>query len=155
MRPVQAWLDEYGESHINPVNKMLHWICVPLIVLSLNGMLWSLPVPQALLEISPLLNWGVLFVMASIVYYFIMSVPLALGMLLIMVPGLLALNWADGLSMPLWVLSLIVFGVAWVGQFIGHIYEGKKPSFFKDVQFMMIGPIWLLGVDYRRFGIPY
>ena len=155
MRPVQAWLDEYGESHLNPVNKTLHWICVPLIVLSLIGMLWSLPVPQALTDISPLLNWGVLFVMASIVYYFIMSVPLALGMLLIMVPGLLALHWADGLAMPLWVLSLIVFAVAWVGQFIGHIYEGQRPSFFKDVQFLMIGPIWLLGFVYRRLGIPY
>jgi uncharacterized membrane protein YGL010W len=155
MRPVQAWLDEYGESHINPTNKIIHWICVPLIVLSLVGALWSLPVPQAFADISPLLNWGALFVLASIAYYFIMSIPLALGMLLVMLPALALLTWASGLSTPLWMLSLGVFIVAWIGQFIGHMIEGKRPSFFKDVQFLMIGPIWLLGFIYRRLGIRY
>lgn len=155
MRPVQAWLDEYGESHVNKINKMLHWVCVPLIVLSLIGALWSLPVPQAFLDISPLMNWGFLFVLASIVYYFIMSVPLALGMVLIMAPAIALLHWASGLSTPLWVLSLVIFVVSWIGQFIGHMVEGKRPSFFKDVQFLMIGPIWLLGFVYRRLGIPY
>ncbi|MFK8016746.1 MAG: DUF962 domain-containing protein [Gammaproteobacteria bacterium] len=155
MRPVQAWLDEYGESHLNPVNKALHWVCVPLIVLSLIGALWSLPVPAAFVEISPLMNWGTLFILASIVYYFIMSVPLALGMVLLMMPAILLLHWASGLSVPLWVLSLGVFVLSWVGQFIGHVVEGKRPSFFKDVQFLMIGPIWLLGFVYRRLGIPY
>lgn len=155
MRPVQVWLDEYGESHVNQINKIIHWICVPLIVLSLVGALWSLPVPQAFADISPLMNWGTLFVLASIVYYFIMSIPLALGMLLIMLPGLALLEWASALSTPLWMLSLGVFVVAWIGQFIGHIIEGKRPSFFKDLQFLMIGPIWLLGFIYRRLGIRY
>lgn len=155
MRPVQVWLDEYGESHVNQINKIIHWICVPLIVLSLVGALWSLPVPQAFADISPLMNWGTLFVLASIVYYFIMSIPLALGMLLIMLPALALLEWASALSTPLWMLSLGVFVVAWIGQFIGHIIEGKRPSFFKDLQFLMIGPIWLLGFIYRRLGIRY
>lgn len=155
MRPVQEWLDEYGESHVNAINKTLHWICVPLIVLSLIGALWSLPVPAAFVEISPVMNWGVLFVLASIVYYFIMSVPLALGMLLLMLPAMVLLNWAASLQVPLWLTSLVVFVLAWIGQFIGHIYEGKRPSFLKDLQFLMIGPIWLLGFVYRRLGIRY
>ncbi|MFK7885226.1 MAG: DUF962 domain-containing protein [Gammaproteobacteria bacterium] len=155
MRPVQSWLDEYGESHVNQINKMLHWVCVPLIVLSLVGALWSLPVPQAFRDISPLMNWGMLFVLASIVYYFIMSVPLALGMLLLMAPAMALLHWASDLTTPLWMLSLGVFVVAWIGQFIGHMVEGQRPSFFKDLQFLMIGPIWLLGFVYRRLGIPY
>lgn len=155
MRPVQAWLDEYGESHVNKINKTLHWICVPLIVWSLLGVLWSLPVPAAFVEISPLMNWGMLFILASVVYYFIMSIPLAIGMLLVIVPMIGLLQWASGLSVPLWALSLTVFVIAWIGQFIGHMFEGKRPSFFKDLQFLMIGPIWLLGFVYRRLGIPY
>lgn len=155
MRPVQVWLDEYGESHVNPTNKFLHWICVPLIVLSLVGLLWSLPVPAAFAAVSPWLNWGTLFIAAATVYYFFMSVPLALGMLVVIVPMLAVLKWASGLSVPLWQLSVGVFVVAWIGQFIGHMIEGKRPSFFKDVQFLLIGPIWLLGFVYRRLGIRY
>lgn len=155
MRPVQTWLDEYGASHVNPTNKFLHWICVPLIVASLIGFLWALPVPDAFARVSPLLNWGTLFVAAGIIYYFFLSVPLALGMLLAVVPLVAVLHWANGLSMPLWQLSAAVFVVAWIGQFIGHIFEGKRPSFFKDVQFLLIGPIWLLGFIYRRLGIRY
>src|SRR3954470_10811801 len=73
MRTVEQWLSEYGESHQNPINKRLHWICVPIIVLSLVGLLWSLPVPNAFGEISPLLNWGTLLLLAGVLYYFSMS----------------------------------------------------------------------------------
>lgn len=154
MQPVETWLNEYGESHQNPTNKFLHWICVPLIVLSLIGMLWSIPVPAAFEKASPLMNWGVIFLLASLVYYFIMSLTLAVGMVALAAAAIALLSWADGLSTPLWLLSLGVFVLAWVGQFIGHIVEGKKPSFFKDLQFLMIGPIWLLSDVYRKLGIP-
>ena len=155
MRPVQAWFNEYGESHVNPTNKRIHWVCVPLIVVALVGLLWSLPTPEAFARVSPLLNWGVLFVAAASVYYFVMSVPLALGMLLFSGATIAVLSWADGLSVPLWQLSLGVFVLAWIGQFIGHLIEGEKPSFFQDLQFLMIGPLWLLGFVYRRLGIRY
>jgi uncharacterized membrane protein YGL010W len=56
---------------------------------------------------------------------------------------------------PLWLVSAIVFVVAWIGQFYGHKVEGKKPSFLKDIQFLLIGPAWLLHFIYRRLGIPY
>ena len=51
--------------------------------------------------------------------------------------------------------SVAIFILAWIGQFIGHHLEGKKPSFFKDVQFLLIGPIWLLGFIFRAFGLRY
>jgi uncharacterized membrane protein YGL010W len=63
--------------------------------------------------------------------------------------------WMDGLSTPLWILCAAIFVVAWIGQFIGHAIEGAKPSFFKDMQFLMIGPLWLMSFVYRRLGIPY
>ncbi len=155
MRDIDVWLDEYGESHQNPVNKGFHWVCVPAIVFSLIGLLWSLPVPAVFAETSPILNWGTVFLMASIVYYFILSVPLALGMVLVSALIIYALAGLATVAMPLWQICIAIFVVAWICQFIGHMIEGKRPSFFKDLQFLMIGPIWLLSFVYRRLGIPY
>ncbi len=155
LKPVQAWLDEYGESHKDPTNKAVHWVCVPLIALSLIGMLWALPVPAGFLNISPVLNWGVLFMMASVVYYFLLSPRLAVGMVGVMAVFTVALYWLDGLQTPLWMLCAGIFVLAWIGQFIGHLVEGKRPSFFQDLQFLMIGPMWLLSFVYQRLGIRY
>jgi uncharacterized membrane protein YGL010W len=155
MRSIHQWLDEYGESHQNPVNKRIHWICVPAIVLSVIGLLWSLPVPGAFADISPAMNWAVLFAMAAVVYYFILSVPLGVGAAAGLALLLLATAALDRLAAPLWALSLAIFVVAWIGQFIGHHIEGRKPSFFKDLQFLMIGPLWLLAAAYRSAGLRY
>ena len=155
MQNIDNLLDEYGESHQDPTNKAIHWVCVPLIVLSLLGMLWSVPVPEAFVEISPAMNWATLFMMASLVYYFIMSIPLALGMIVVVALFVAALYGLASLPVPLWATSLGIFVAAWIGQFIGHIIEGRKPSFFKDVQFLMIGPMWLLSFVYRKLGISY
>jgi uncharacterized membrane protein YGL010W len=76
-------------------------------------------------------------------------------MVLVVLAMMATVNWLDGFATPLWVISLAIFVIAWIGQFIGHVVEGKKPSFFKDLQFLMIGPAWLLGFVYRRLGIPY
>lgn len=155
MRSIDHWLEAYGASHQDPVNKLIHWICVPAIVFSVIGLLWSLPVPAAFVDISAALNWAVLFAMAAVVYYFILSVSLALGATLVLALLLLLAAELDDLAMPLWSVSLLVFVVAWIGQFIGHRIEGKKPSFFEDLQFLMIGPLWLLAAAYRRVGIAY
>jgi uncharacterized membrane protein YGL010W len=155
MRSVQQWLDEDGESHQNAANKVLHWICVPIIVVSLVGLLWSLPVPRVLRDTSPLLNWGMLLLLAGLVYYFALSRSLALGMAVFVaavggaILALAQLPWA------LWLVCLALFVVAWVGQFVGHHFEGKRPSFLKDLQFLMIGPLWLLSFIYRKLHIPY
>ena len=155
LRSVQDWLDEYGESHQNPTNKLIHWICVPVIVFSVVGILWSLPVPAAFVEISPAMNWAVLFAMASVVYYFILSASLAVGMVLILAAMLGLAHWINISALSLLAVSVTIFVVAWIGQFIGHRIEGKKPSFFKDLLFLMIGPVWLLAFVYRRLGIRY
>ena len=155
MRSTQDWLDEYSESHQNPVNKAVHWICVPLIALTVIGVLWSLPVPAVFAEVSPLMNWGMFFMMASVVYYFILSPSLAIGMLAVIAAFTGILLWLDGFSTPLRIISVTIFLLAWIGQFIGHAVEGPRPSFIKDLQFLMIGPMWLLSFVYRRLGIRY
>jgi len=156
MRTISQWLDEYGESHRNPTNKMLHWICVPVIVWCVLGLLWSIPVPGGIRETHPAVNWAGIALVAAIFYYSVLSFPLAIGAL----PFLLAFLWLlarlDHLAgVPLWSICIFLFVVAWIGQFIGHAIEGKRPSFFKDIQFLMIGPLWLLADVYRRMGIRY
>jgi uncharacterized membrane protein YGL010W len=155
MRTVTDWLGEYGASHANPTNKLLHWLCVPPIVLSVLGLLWSLPVPEAFASLSPWLNWATLTATAALTYYFALSPALALGVLFAFMVLLLITQWLAGLPWPLWLTSLVIFVVAWIGQFIGHAIEGKRPSFFKDVQFLLIGPLWLVAAAYQRFSVPY
>ena len=155
MRSVQEWFDEYGESHRNHLNKVAHWICVPLIVFSVVGLLWSVPVPASWRAVSPLLNFGTLLVAAAVAYYFLLSTPLALGMAIVAAVILAVLTWLEGLAIPVWQVAAAIFVFAWIGQFIGHIFEGRRPSFFKDVQFLLIGPIWLLAAVYRSLRVPY
>jgi uncharacterized membrane protein YGL010W len=154
MRSASTWLEEYGESHRHPTNKVLHWICVPVIVVSVIGLLWALPVPRVFADVSPWLNWGTLALAAALLYYSALSARLALGMLLVVVAVAGIVYWLDTLTTPLWLVSTVLFVVAWIGQFIGHVYEGKRPSFFKDVQFLLIGPLWLLAHLYRKVSIP-
>jgi uncharacterized membrane protein YGL010W len=159
MRKIDQLLLEYGESHQNATNKMVHWICVPAIMFSLIGMLWSIP-HQFLVDVlgTPLAgfaNFGVLFLLLATIYYLRLSFSLFLGMLVIaslMAIGNRALYHA---SDSMFLASLLIFAAAWVGQFIGHKIEGKKPSFLKDVQFLLIGPAWLLHFIYKKSGIPY
>jgi uncharacterized membrane protein YGL010W len=155
MRSLQTWLDEYSVSHRHPTNKKIHWICVPLIMLSALGMLWTVPRPSSFLSISPYLNWATLLIVASLIYYLLLSVRLAAGMLLVSVAMVLVLEALMGLPWPLLWTSIAIFVAAWIGQFIGHKIEGRKPSFFKDLQFLLIGPIWLLADAYKRLGFAY
>jgi uncharacterized membrane protein YGL010W len=140
-RDVDRLLDRYGEFHRNRANKAIHWVCVPLIVWSVLGALWT---------VSPVAVYVAIGVMT--VFYLGLSLPLALGML-----GLMALMvWPlTLLGSRTLVVSIAVFVAAWAGQFIGHILEGRKPAFLEDVRSLLIGPAWLLADLYRRLGIAY
>ncbi len=148
-------MNEYGESHQNPVNKGLHWVCVPAIVLSLLALLWAIPVP-AVFEQWPLVNWATLMVLATLIFYVRLGLPFVVGMLaLAALCFWLIILYENHAPWPLWLAALVVFVVAWIGQFIGHHVEGKKPSFFKDLQFLLVGPAWLMGFVFRRLGIAF
>ncbi len=155
MARIDELLAEYAESHQHPVNKQLHWICVPLIVWSLLGVLWSIAVPE-FFHASPWpLNWAVIVVAMSMIYYLQVSPKLSVGILPVFLVMLVLIHYIDQTGIRVWLLSIIVFIIAWIGQFIGHDIEGKRPSFFKDVQFLLIGPLWLLAFVYRRLNIRY
>lgn len=154
--PVQHLLDEYGESHQNPTNKLVHWVCVPLIMFSILGLLWSVPVPAGLHAFSPWLNWATAVMVLAVAYYLRLSGRLAVGMVLVWILMAALLRVVEAAAvLPLWAVCLLVFVLAWAGQFWGHKVEGKKPSFLKDVQFLLIGPLWLLHFIYRRLGWRY
>jgi uncharacterized membrane protein YGL010W len=156
VRPIDALLDEYGESHRNPLNKAIHWVCVPVIVWTVVALIWSIPFPWRMGQGIVPFNWAVLALVAVQVYYFRLSRRLGLGLMLYN----LAMLWLTAVveansPWPLWQVAVIVFVLAWIGQFIGHLVEGKRPSFFKDVQFLLIGPAWLLAFLYRAAGYRY
>lgn len=151
MRTAQEWLDAYGESHQNPINKKIHWVCIPWIMISILGLLAALPSPFG----AAWMNWATVLVGLATGYYALISIPLAIGMALCSAAMLFIVEAMAGLPIPLWASSAGIFVIAWIFQFIGHKIEGKKPSFFEDLQFLMIGPMWLLAALYRRFGIGY
>ncbi|MEZ5498211.1 MAG: Mpo1-like protein [Steroidobacteraceae bacterium] len=154
MRTATEWLNEYAASHRNPVNKRLHWLCVPAIVLAVLAMLSELPVPPPLAALSPWFNFATLAVLGAFVYYLRLAPGLAVVALLPLVAMLVGIASASARGLPVLPVALVVFVVAWIGQFIGHHVEGARPSFFKDLQFLLIGPLWLvataLGYQQRR-----
>ncbi len=158
MRKIDLLLSEYGESHQNITNKTIHWICVPLIFFSVVGMIASIPsgfVQLILGEGNPYANWATILLILAIAYYATLSFTLTIGMTLFAAFCLFIARLINESSTPLWAVSLLIFVVAWIGQFYGHKVEGKKPSFFKDLQFLMIGPAWLMHFIYKKIGIPY
>ena len=155
MRTLQSWLDEYGESHRNPTNKLIHWVCVPLIMLSALGMLWTLPRPPGFTLLGDDANWATFLILLSLIYYAMLSPRIALGMLVVSVIMCVLIRELALLPWPLLWTCIAIFAGAWIGQFIGHKIEGRKPSFFRDLQFLLIGPVWLLADAYRRMGLAY
>jgi uncharacterized membrane protein YGL010W len=154
-KSADQWFQEYGESHQHSVNKLIHWICVPLIAACVIALLWELPTPSFLRQ-APLVNWATLVIAAAMAFYLRLSLPLAAGMLLFSIVVVAAILAYERFGFtPVWQAALAAFVVAWIGQFIGHSVEGKKPSFLKDLQFLLIGPIWLLAALYRKLGIRY
>ncbi|QDV68609.1 hypothetical protein Poly24_23190 [Rosistilla carotiformis] len=144
------WFAIYEVCHRNPTNERIHWICVPLIAVSFLGMLWGLPAPH--LPWGSI-NWSVVAMVAALVFYIRLSLRLAVGMATgFLLTSALFVAYQKSFEMPLWIPSFAVFVVAWLGQFIGHKIEGAKPAFFQDLQFLLIGPAWVLDALYRRLG---
>jgi uncharacterized membrane protein YGL010W len=141
VRTVDTLFERYGEFHRNPVNKVIHWVCVPLIVWSLLGMLWALSPIVACIAIA-----------AAMAFYVRLSLPLALGMLIMVVLMVWLLTLLG--AQTFWA-CLAIFVAAWIGQFVGHLVEGRKPAFLEDMRSLLVGPAWILAFVYRRLGISY
>jgi uncharacterized membrane protein YGL010W len=155
-KSADQWFAEYGDSHLHRTNRLIHWVCVPLIFFSVLGFVWEIPVPQAWETSLPWFNWSLVAIALLTLFYAWLSLPLAAGMM-----GFMAVCQSIHLRIearapwPVWKVCGVVFMLAWIGQFIGHKIEKKKPSFLKDVFFLLIGPAWLLGKIYQKVGLKY
>jgi len=141
MRRVDDLFARYAESHRDPRNKAIHWVCVPLITWSMLAILWWA---------SPVAAYVLIGV--AMLFYLRLSITIAIGMLVVTALMVVPLSQLGDATLP---VAIAVFVAAWVGQFVGHRIEGKKPSFVEDVRFLLVGPAWLLGDFYRRVGIRY
>jgi len=159
MKSVHQWFDEYGDSHQNMVNEVIHWICIPLIMFSTIGLFWAASdVIRSVLGLTlpEYLNLGTGLVAIAMVWYTTMSIRLTLAMIPVSAVMLFGL-WLIRAThfAPLWAVCAGIWIAAWIGQFIGHKIEGKKPSFFKDIQFLLVGPFWLMGNVFKKIGLSY
>ena len=150
-----SWLLRYERSHSDLKNPVVYWAAVPMVVVGTVGLLWSLPIPVEFYEISPFLNWGSAFLIAATIYYFIISLSIAIGMLPFML-GLASLQlWLTASDYPAFGVSVGLLVAGTVGLGLGRRGSGGLVAVLQDLQLMMIGPAWLLSVMYRRLGIPY
>ena len=156
MPTIDDYLSRYGENHQNRINELIHWICVPAIMFSLIGLLFAIPFPGGR---GLLTNWASVLLLGCLLYYLRLSVAMFVGFCLVagaMLCGNYLLFERTGLlPVDCVVILVAIFGVSWVGQFVGHKIEGKRPSFFEDLQFLLIGPAWLLHFIYKRLGIRF
>ena len=160
-RQVDIYFDKYQESHTSHTNKLIHWVCVPLIVFSLLGIVWNIPFPhlEFLGRYNGFFNWASILIAFVLYYYFSLS-PL-LAFLMVWVIGAMSyfivqIELIAGLgSSNAYTIYATIFVLSWIGQFIGHKIEGKKPSFLDDLRFLLIGPIWLLHFICLKLGLKY
>jgi uncharacterized membrane protein YGL010W len=138
-RRVDQLLAHYEESHRNPVNERIHFVAIPLIMVSLLGLLFAL---------HPWVAYG--FVAASLAYYARLSAVFLVTMAVLSAIGL-ALVHAMGEHVL--TISSAIFVAAWIAQFVGHKVEGRKPSFFEDLQYLWVGPIFVASKLFLKLGI--
>jgi uncharacterized membrane protein YGL010W len=152
MRSINDWFDSYGADHQNATNRLIHWICVPAILWSAIAALWVVPVPASIGKPG---LWCALIMVGALGFYWRLSRPLGAAMIALFIALALlthVLYDAVGPSGTL-TIAAVVFVLAWVGQFVGHKIEGRRPSFLTDLAYLLIGPAWLMGKVLRRAGV--
>ena len=154
MRTVDALLDQYSDDHRNHTNQVIHLLCVPAIVWSVTALLWTIPVPPGWFRPGAFAGFAMV---AALAWYWRMSPRLWIGITI----AFIGFAWIDyaiaarfGMRGLLWT-AIAIFVVAWLGQFYGHKVEGKRPSFFTDLKFLLVGPLWTLRKLYQRLGLSY
>ena len=147
MKTAQQWFDEYAISHKNETNQLVHFICVPIIFFSVIGLLMSIPngfITQNLGLYNPLVeNWAAVIGVLISFFYIRLGFWYFLEMIFVILLCILGNFWLSN-TVNLLFASVIIFVIGWLGQFWGHKIEGMKPSFIKDLQFLLIGPLWVL-----------
>ncbi|SMP34096.1 DUF962 domain-containing protein [Chryseobacterium profundimaris] len=157
MRKIDLLFAEYAESHRNSTNKFIHWICVPLIFWSILGFISLIPSKSIGFIYIGEISYVSFAAIALVTFFYLrLSFIISLIMFILMI---IMESFAYGINIRFkenaWIVYLSVFVITWIFQFVGHKIEGKKPSFLKDLQFLLVGPIWLLSFILKKLGITY
>lgn len=153
MRDIERLITRYGESHQNKTNILIHAIAVPSIFFVTIGLIWSIPVPEFLAQMN--VTWAHLLTIPTLYYYFKLSGPIGAAMTLLTLLAFGGIKLLVLLSISVWQFCLALFVVMWILQFVGHKVEGKKPSFFEDLRYLLIGPAWWWVHWLKRMNIQY
>jgi uncharacterized membrane protein YGL010W len=155
VRSLDEWADKYGKLKAGGPGRVSAWLGIPLIVGSLLGILWSAPVPSVLRDASPAINYATLFLMATFVYYCILSISLGFGgflfLLVVTAPSVLLTN----AGLPLAKTASSVFFVTFVWQLVETKRATGSMLVIRNLQYLMLGPIWMLRAAFRKLGLPY
>ena len=153
MRQIDALLNKYGESHQNKTNIWIHAIAVPSIYLVTVGLIWSIPVPEFIATFN--VTWAHIIAIPVLYYYFKLSGPIGAAMTLLTIASFGVIQLLVKFNISVWQFCLALFVVMWILQFVGHKIEGKKPSFFEDLKFLLVGPAWWWVHWLKRMNISY
>lgn len=154
MRDIHQWFGSYAADHKNPINRAIHWVCVPTIMWAVIAALWTIP---SVSEWTQPGLWAVVAMFAAYLFYHRLSHNLSYAMAIaFVVSGAIAWALYGALgARGLLILAAVLFVLAWIGQFIGHAIEGHRPAFFDNIVQLLIGPAWLMGKLMRKMGIAY
>lgn len=153
--PLDEWVERYAELKPDGPGRAGAWLGIPLLVASVIGMLWSAPVPAAFRDISPAINYATLFIMATFVYYCILSVSLGLGAFVFLLVATIPSVWAARAGLPIAPAATALFVTVFAWQLIETKRATGRMLFVRNLQYLMLGPVWLLRETYRRLGLGY
>jgi len=158
-KKVDLLFAEYAASHQHPSNQLINWVCIPMILFSVLGLLWSIPFPHLnfLGRYNGFVNWASFFIAISGYYYYRLSPVLSYMMiLLVFALSLLVVQlekWEAAGGPAVWLVCVITLLFAIGALFIGQKIEGKESSFKTNVKSVLIGPIWLLKLILLKIGL--
>ncbi|WP_457128634.1 Mpo1 family 2-hydroxy fatty acid dioxygenase [Mucilaginibacter sp. HD30] len=155
-RPVDVVMDEYASFHTNPTNRIMNYICIPLVSFGILAFVWSIPFPKLefLGKNQTFINWAS-FVVASALYYYLRLSPMLSYLMLFLLGVFSYVIVSLEHTFVLAQIGLVLFVIGNIGQLIGYKNEGRRPVFAQDFKFMLIAPMWLLSLILKRFKIRY
>jgi uncharacterized membrane protein YGL010W len=155
-KSADQWFAERMLVHTESSRDFIHWICVPLLFLSVLGLLWSIPVPAALAAGVPGFRWSLPAIVLALIYYVRISVPLAFGLLgFVLLCQVVLFQIALRSPWAAWEVCIALFIIGWIGELVGRVLDHRVPSLARDLAFILIGPAWLMSKLYRKLGLRY
>ena len=142
-RRLKLWLEKYSQTHTNPINKLLHYLFVPPIFFTVLALTNAIKFGTVGKQLEP--TAAHILVVFAVIFYSRLSVPYAALMGIVSTASVYLSEQAENhCGSSYLIICGAVFGVAWIGQFVGHKIEGAKPAFFDDLTFLLIGPLWII-----------